>query len=753
MKAGSQDSSNPQTTAEDETLKRNTDCVYFLASPLTCKKGSECEYRHSEDARMNPRDCWYWMNGNCLNPKCSFRHPPLDGLLGTAVTTSTRSSLPPSLAAAPTQLSTPHNPASNLGKQANPHKQATPCYYFQKGLCLKGDRCPFMHEPLSVDSSVPQPPAAKVAISVTESQIPKKAFGSLQSCSTQQQKFQQGNTIKPVEVPHAAKPPAKPEIALSKNGIAVKKTAPQTNSYRDELPRYKPPNVPPVISADSVSRTHRSRQAYPLDYPSFQNGKEPDEFLAESSPGFDVLVDDELRDSDYYHNEDEFGRMKGHEGRHANTVNEFDYKRSSDYTSVGKFDQETYNDSRSYDLYGRMQDQYVQEQRRPSSERTSERPIERRGFSRAESPSQVDRSDLRYRLSKHRKVNGSRSAVSPDRRGEFYRRDDRDRNVGDQRFRDHSRRDTRSSIPRESSIISNRLQGRIKLPGRSSPDNHYNDSHKERETDGGINRGRLSPPGRLPASSPSQGRLQDRIKRRTPEDFTTEGRNFRGPPIKRDEVDNNTLNFAGPKSLAELKGSKVSNENHQKNTETRKLVSYQESEGSPSFEGPKPLNVILKRKREAGTAGSGDDTFSGNEEETNQRRKGLLTSSRSSGVAEKQSEMPFESKIEEAHRSKEDDLEEEEGLISAEGDDVTHEDHSFEQKGADLQEEDVIMADKLEEQEFESYDQRDGEYDYEPVEGGDFKTEEDDVNADAEEDFSDDEDGDDFAKRIGVMFS
>ncbi|RWW09094.1 hypothetical protein GW17_00027435 [Ensete ventricosum] len=100
-------------TAEEEAMKRNTDCVYFLASPLTCKKplplpsslplslppplthrtgasstadrqvrrvlliiqGSECEYRHSEGARINPRDCWYWLNGNCLNPKCSFRHP------------------------------------------------------------------------------------------------------------------------------------------------------------------------------------------------------------------------------------------------------------------------------------------------------------------------------------------------------------------------------------------------------------------------------------------------------------------------------------------------------------------------------------------------------------------------------------------------------------------------------------------------------------------------------------------------------
>ncbi|XP_021741662.1 zinc finger CCCH domain-containing protein 17-like [Chenopodium quinoa] len=65
---------------EDELLKRNTDCVYFLASPFTCKKGVECEYRHSEMARLNPRDCWYWMSGNCLNPTCAFRHPKYDGI-------------------------------------------------------------------------------------------------------------------------------------------------------------------------------------------------------------------------------------------------------------------------------------------------------------------------------------------------------------------------------------------------------------------------------------------------------------------------------------------------------------------------------------------------------------------------------------------------------------------------------------------------------------------------------------------------
>lgn len=38
-------------------------------------QGSDCEYRHSEIARLNPRGCWYWLSGNCLNPTCAFRHP------------------------------------------------------------------------------------------------------------------------------------------------------------------------------------------------------------------------------------------------------------------------------------------------------------------------------------------------------------------------------------------------------------------------------------------------------------------------------------------------------------------------------------------------------------------------------------------------------------------------------------------------------------------------------------------------------
>ncbi|KNA13555.1 hypothetical protein SOVF_115570 [Spinacia oleracea] len=111
---------------EDELLKRNTDCVYFLASPFTCKKGVECEYRHSEMARLNPRDCWFWLSGTCFNPTCAFRHPPLE------------SHNEASTDGAPPLLNQSSVPAT---------KTKVPCYYYYNGFCNKGDRCPFLHEP------------------------------------------------------------------------------------------------------------------------------------------------------------------------------------------------------------------------------------------------------------------------------------------------------------------------------------------------------------------------------------------------------------------------------------------------------------------------------------------------------------------------------------------------------------------------------------------------------------------------------
>ncbi|XP_052156919.1 zinc finger CCCH domain-containing protein 34 [Oryza glaberrima] len=116
---------------EDPRWRRcNTDCVYFLASPFTCTKGSKCEYRHADGARFNRRNCWYWFKGNCVNPSCTFRHPPLENLNKTK------------------SLADPLSLCSTSVKAANP------CYFYYNLHCSKGDNCPYLHEPLTSNDAV-----------------------------------------------------------------------------------------------------------------------------------------------------------------------------------------------------------------------------------------------------------------------------------------------------------------------------------------------------------------------------------------------------------------------------------------------------------------------------------------------------------------------------------------------------------------------------------------------------------------------
>ncbi|KAI5065050.1 hypothetical protein GOP47_0019745 [Adiantum capillus-veneris] len=158
---------------DDEAQKRNTDCVYFLASPLTCKKGNNCEFRHSEAARMNPRDCWYWIHSTCRNPNCSFRHPPLEG--------KQTSSVPPQSAPTAPVVPTTAMPAAALAS-----KSKTPCYFFSQGNCVKGDKCPFMHGPAlstSVDTANQQKPPSK-ALQSEATQAINKPVVVLQSVAS-----------------------------------------------------------------------------------------------------------------------------------------------------------------------------------------------------------------------------------------------------------------------------------------------------------------------------------------------------------------------------------------------------------------------------------------------------------------------------------------------------------------------------------------------------------------------------------------
>ncbi|XP_030546845.1 zinc finger CCCH domain-containing protein 17 isoform X2 [Rhodamnia argentea] len=715
MVAGTRESTNQPShvtapSAEEEALKRNTDCVYFLASPLTCKKGSECEYRHSEYARVNPRDCWFWLNGNCLNPKCAFRHPPLDGLLGAPATVPGGSSLPSQPPAMPPVAQASYNSG----------KQAVPCVFFQKGICLKGDRCAFLHGTNTVVSKVQQAPAS---MPVNDTSTIKKPFGSLEKCS-QGQKVTP-NASKLTSRPSDSKPFSKVENALPRNEASIAKGAPPSlpppRSIDEGASRYRPSGTP-TVNGNPQNRTSRLHQpVVPDDYPSLHKEKEVDEYLRESSPGFDVLVDDELGESDYYHNDDQFGRGRTHEGRNIGSVTDYDLDRPGDYSA--DIEHEMFRDPRAYDSFDRR---YGWDQRQDSSELILGGPIlrERRAYPKSESPDHADDSDLRHRLSKQRRVNGLRSVVSHD----FVP----DSHVADRTYRGSSRRDSQHSSSHESQG-SSRLKGRIKFPGRLNG----GDVHSDREMEMGRNLGR---------SYLGVNRLRDRLTGRAQEDVNVEARNFQGPRMRRESGDENSISFAGPKSLAELKGMGRGQESSSSIGKQQNFLLDQPL-GDVSFEGPKPLSVLLKRKREPEGAGSGSRSSASKEEhghEVNSQKHGDLT------VHPKEEEDGYKS----SHNLQ----------VSKSGtaDAVGNKDHTEGAcnavHGREIENEDGMIAeDATEDPEVGAEDQRDGDYTYEQGDGGDYNYEEGE-NADGEgegeeEDYLDDEDGDDFEKKVGVMFS
>ncbi|KAK8647532.1 hypothetical protein V6N13_121267 [Hibiscus sabdariffa] len=706
-----------KTSAGEEALKRNTDCVYFLASPLTCKKGSECEYRHSEYARINPRDCYYWLNGNCMNQKCGFRHPPLDGLLGTQVAAPAGSSVPSlHIAATPT-------PASyNQGVSYNPRTQAVPCVFFQKGLCLKGDWCTFLHSP-STSNKAPQPASS---ITATEPNSFKKSFGAAES--SQLKKFPPTNVSKTVGVPPEGKPAPKVEAASVRSGTAIKRSVLHPAGMDEELPQHKGTYTSSVVNGSTMSRSNCLHQLHVSDEPDFHVGKETDEFLRESSPGFDVLVDDEHGDSDFYHGEDRYGGARGPEGRN---VNEYDIGHAANYDAMVDIDREMFHDGHGYDSFDHVHGNYGWDQRRASSERISLGPsaLERRGYPRAHSPDLVEESDLRHRLSKHKRVNGLRSVVCQDHALENH---EGERNYSG------SLRDSHHLPPHESSLGS-RLQGRIKLPGRSLVNGI--DLRSEREMERGRNWGRLSPG--KPQTTSHQERLHDRIKGRVEgEHNNKDGRKFGGSRIRREIMDGRNADFAGPKSLAELKVCKNTDNKERLSLGKRKSIDdRQQTEGGISFEGPKPLSEILKRKRQSEPAASGSGIAAVHKDVNQKQSKENLNGSSTNTVV---SLTPEEANGKEESKSTSADT----GTLEvARGE-------SFPLNIREHETEDQITGDvTVENLKHEADNQADGDYYYyEQGDEGEYNYEEGET-VDPEEDYIEEEDGDDFEKKLGVMFS
>ncbi|CAN6238939.1 unnamed protein product [Urochloa humidicola] len=529
---------------EEAHRRRNTDCIYFLASPLTCKKGSECEFRHSDAARMNPRDCWYWFNGNCANPKCSFRHPPLDNLLGAPTTPRAPQQLAP-------QVSVPAQAHGSI-----PAKQGVPCYYFQKGMCTKGDRCAFSHGPQSAGNPAPQPAGAAKVFTPALQPNPQLKNSWTKSSPSAQQNTPVGMPDKSKLSAHDAKPVQKKHMT-SRVDHSSRIYQNHSNSYAQSgtAKHYQPQ---PSVQDDLTEK-----------------GIEVGEYVREPSAGSGVLVSGVADDSE---------RFKG---------NHSSYHHRTNGTGMTRQTHDGYEPERSH---------------RSSAERlSSEKRISHREPMPAEATGSLD---LRHRLLKQRRLNNNpRSTEAPDTNGPCP---ERERNDG------HHRR----GEEHDGSLSRSRLRDRIRLPGETSLDRIG--SRSEKEWDRGP-RGRLSPP----KHSDLRGKLHERLKARSAEEILgNSAKSLVGKASSSEDA--GSLNFAGPKSLAELKamkgvGSSSGEDAIVKGIGSSPLTSGTISSRKPApFEGPKPLSAILKRKREAtsetAAAHSGsiqeDDDAAGMDEES-----------------------------------------------------------------------------------------------------------------------------------------
>ncbi|KAJ7521546.1 hypothetical protein O6H91_19G058900 [Diphasiastrum complanatum] len=613
---------------DDEALKKSTDCVYFLASPLTCKKGSECEFRHSEIARINPRDCRFWLSTGCLNRECPFRHPPLDG---RAVTQSV--------------------PLTS--------KVKVPCYYYSQGYCAKGDFCAFMHG---------APSAPNFAISAQQ-KISKATDADLKTDGIPETS-DVSNGIIP-KVPSRSKETVVSETIASR--VVKPRQVDRTASDLLQVP-LSSQHIEAEDSGDNgrtaegalspapPSSKWHVQPAEPSDE-RVQSGAEAEDNWKESSPGFDVLVDDGP-DQLLYYADGHFlsehdavldsgqGLPLSHGGRGMHSIEDFEtfeyeYLSGYDqpYTSTGHFDHGIYDvyeetlDYQHYDPYDEMldhravypdglSDDYVHNRIEylVKGEDHETAPLDdfRRFHPKRRRVGERSFSDGNNPRRRHADISSDefqqRGWQDSDRQHMFAQQSGRanNRRVHDKSVAETARKGRRPlhDVGSEGAVPYERFVSKISQKGRAAKD-----------------RARLGP------------RKHDRMRmpKTSNLSFTSEHGVFKFPTeVRNPEENRHTSDFVGPKSLAQLKAEKrkgendeedltiVTNENagtHEKigslggvflksgrqmasayssepkgTKQEKKIVLAKitcESKAMTTFEGPKPLRALLEAKRGA----------------------------------------------------------------------------------------------------------------------------------------------------------
>lgn len=532
---------------EDELKKRNTDCVYFLASPLTCKKGVECEFRHSEMARLNPRDCWYWLAGNCLNPTCAFRHPPLEG--------RSENCLEP--ASVPQQASVPVS------------KSSVPCYFYFNGFCNKGDNCSFLHG----SNSIPPGPFSKAASTATtvhplETRRPPVDDGMAASLEPPFNQLEvttnAGESIQ-LQTGKEYQPPAS-------TSILQQSSSPQNALRKFDEVVLKSEILLPAESHQFPLGVDQSPQS--LDKSSedhFDGHLEPEERW-ESSPGFDVLVDDGSEKLGFEDDPEYMLSHKGDDRLHHEHLLHYDYEEATGY-ELEYSESSIFYEKGIYESYDHPEDDPVLHHDRRVPKRSRDMVLnpldfQKRHLLSREVYDDENGTDLRNHLQRRRRITGrSKRHITSDQNG-----------------RNQERHGRRRNLPTSQGQLAPEV-------GRDVIGGHSENGRRRRS------RSRQSQP------MYSRSRQHERERRRQARTQVSFSENSSTTMVSRDTrtTEDSSMTFTAPKTLAQIREEKrkaLEDMNDFKGNGTTSL----------HFEGPKPLSEILKHKKRLGS--TSDDNSS-----------------------------------------------------------------------------------------------------------------------------------------------
>nr|CAB3451603.1 unnamed protein product [Digitaria exilis] len=624
------DSAAARPDDEEARRRRSTDCIYFLASPLTCKK-------------------------------------PLDSLPGA----------PPSTPRPP-QQPTPQLPVPTQPHGSVPAKQPVPCYYFQKGMCAKGNRCAFSHGPQSPQS------AAKVFTPALQPNTQLKNSWTKPNSSSGQQNAPAGIPNKSKVSVYNAKPVQQQDV--------TNRVDHSSRTYQNHINSY----------AQSGATKHYQPQSSVKDGLT-GNDTEVGEFVREPSAGSVVPVGGDDDDDD--------GSKQSFMG------NQSSYHHRTYGTGMTRQAHGGYEPERSY---------------RSSADRLSS---EKRISHREPMPAVgAGISDLRHRLLKQRRLNNSsRSTEAPDMNDKYLEGECNDQ---------HQWQGEEHDAP----LSRSRLRDRIRLPGETCFDRLGSRSP----------RGRLSPP----KHSDLRGKLHERLKARSAEEMLPDNSAKSFVAKASSGEDTGSLNFAGPKSLAELKAKKGVGSSSGEDAKVIGSARLTSGITSP-FEGPKPLSAILKRKREVASENTAAQSVSIQEDDA------------AEGVGEESQILASDTVGENMEVGR--DLEEGEEEAFYPEDDVAYDDIIDEEQQEDVEaaveDYDYEAAAGQEVEEHQDVEAAAQDYDYEVADADaaagpeaeehqdveaaaeDYDYEAADVNADGYDEDDLEDDDDDFARKVGVMIS